>query len=294
MKKYALFIITLHTLSIGRDGQVFTMTEIPDDVAEINMAPYNNNKHTIEFRDGKGAIITPDPSWRKKVLITDPHMLKGMERRSTSSDTTSENNRKAASFCVVNSNDHTIIQNNSVVAHTGIQSCQSTETKSSSFGTRYFAALNSIFIDHKYKIILAACGACWLGVYARLSYLSYTISSSTSWSTWSEHLTLDGLQQTDLAVISQELLKDIHIKYAKRKTNFLSPLVNFINDVDAELAQINSFLQIHETLNAIKLAYIFPQQTSTVHLAIDRIQRLEFLKSIIIQATPEFKKKYLV
>jgi ABC-type transporter Mla MlaB component len=294
IKKYTGLIVIIMNLQshAQQDGKVFTMTVIPDEVEFVNITPYNNNRHIIEYRNGKGHIIKADDSWRKKVLITDPNTIKAMERKSNPHNTPPE--KKEATFCVVNNNDHTIVQNNSSTMQTEVKPFAPAENRNSAFTTGYFALLSGMIADHKYKIILGSCGICWLALYTRLLYLSYKITSSNGWSTWSKHLTLDGLQQADSAALVSELLKDIQNRYAKRKTSILSPLVQFINEADAELECLNSFLRLHEILNNTKLAFLFPKQIETIRLAVDQIQRLEFLKSIIIQATPEFKKNYLI
>lgn len=291
-KKSLFFLVaSMYALCAAQDGQVFTMTVVPDEVEVINITPYNNNRHIIEYKDGKGTVIKADDSWKKKVLVTDPNVIKALSRKSNAPDIPTQ--KREALFSVVNNNDHTIVQNNLSLTQNDIKPSFPSENKNSMASTSYFALLGTMLNDHKYKIILGTCGMCWLAIYARLSYLSYNIHSSNGWRNWSKHLTLDALQQTDQTVLVQNLLQDIQSKYAKNKSPIL-PVVSFITDVDIELEQIHSFLHLHEALHTIKLSFIFPKQAETIRLAIQQIQKLEFFKAIIIQATPEFKKNYLI
>jgi len=139
--------------------------------------------------------------------------------------------------------------------------------------------------------LCVGAGICYSAVLAKMLYTSYvTLAKNDTWSSWKQNIPINLLNNTE-SQLTKELFADIQAKYtdAHNETSFLNPLVHFYNDIDAETAQLLNFLKLHDWLNHLKIAPIFPRQHESLHLAAKKIKRLEMLKKLVIKSIAEYK-----
>lgn len=141
------------------------------------------------------------------------------------------------------------------------------------------------------RYILGGIGLFYAGFMAKLLYTShYTIADNTTWSAWKSQMPLEAMRPHEKAV-AQELFAAIQDFYIHAPINacFLSPLVHFINDIDAELNRLTTFISMHKIIEKLNLSFMFPQQQEALHIAHEKIERLGYFKHIVINWVGEYK-----
>jgi len=141
------------------------------------------------------------------------------------------------------------------------------------------------------QYILGAIGLSYAALTTKLLYTSYiTLQKKDTWSYWKEEISLETMRSHEKQV-AQELFTAMqnHYKHAPANACFLSPLVYFINDIDAELYQLTSFIWAHRFIDKFNLNFMFPTQKEGLTLTHEKIHRLEYFKTIIINWVGEYK-----
>lgn len=138
---------------------------------------------------------------------------------------------------------------------------------------------------------LSSLGLGYVAILAKLVHTSYvTLAKLTTWSSWQPGIAIETMQLHEKQY-AQELFTALQTRYINAPINahFLSPLVHFINDVDAELSKLAAFISLHNTIDKFNLTFMFPKQKEALNLAHEKIKRLEYFKSIIINWVGEYK-----
>jgi hypothetical protein len=141
------------------------------------------------------------------------------------------------------------------------------------------------------QYFLGAVGLSYAALVAKLVHTSYFVLPRTdTWSVWQANVSIEAMG-THEKQFAQELFTALQNKYIHAPVNacFLSPLVHFINDVDAELSQLITFISLHKTIDKFNLTFMFPKQENELQLAREKIKRLEYFKTIIINWVGEYK-----
>ena len=141
------------------------------------------------------------------------------------------------------------------------------------------------------QYLLGSLGLSYAALMAKLLHTSYFVLTKTdTWSSWKSSITIEAMHPQEKQ-FAQELFTALQNQYLNAPVNacFLSPLVHFINDLDAELGQLTTFISLHKTIDKFNLTFMFPKQESELHLAREKIKRLEYFKTIIINWVGEYK-----
>lgn len=284
MKLKKLFFISFIGIFCfaSKPGTLINTIMVPDEVGEITISPRNNNNQYIEYRTHTGELIAPDPSWKKKILVNDQTLLKHIKQEEQPTIT-----QKQSTVTLVNNNEHVIIQNNT--QSQTVVSEQKKEMPATPPNLSWYVLLLNAINNNKGKIFIGSLALGWITVASKLYYDAYSIAKNDGWGNWNAHLSIDNLLHNDHATMAQQLFTEIQKKYMVTSGNFLTPLINFMNDVETELAYLKKFLRIHEILNAYNFSFIFPQQIEIQSLAFKKIQRLELLKSLVVSFAAEYK-----
>lgn len=207
----------------------------------------------------------------------------------------SNKQRNKPSVAVVNSNHHSVSQQ-AHVSRTlldpeidieeiiGSPSMTAQNSLKGSFLTRFFNFAG------RGTYIMSGIALTYGTILAKLFYGAYALANNQTWSSWRKDVPLAALSNVEQQV-AQELFSTIQTHYANAPTSacFLSPLVHFINDVDAELVQLHSFVKIHAWIEYLKLSSFFPKQEDEQRTALEKIKRLEFIKQALINWVGEYK-----
>ncbi|MDR3550882.1 MAG: hypothetical protein P4L31_05670 [Candidatus Babeliales bacterium] len=134
-------------------------------------------------------------------------------------------------------------------------------------------------------------GIAYTALVAKLLYDSQVmLKKSDTWASWKQDVP-DNVLLTVEVNIAKELYTDIQARYADQQDTaaFLTPLVHFINDVDAQIHQLKQFIKLHETLAYYKIALLFPAQQEALTQAAQKINRLQILKQFMVKSISQYK-----
>ena len=125
----------------------------------------------------------------------------------------------------------------------------------------------------------------------KLLSLNYALSQNTRWSQWHQTLTLEELLAQPQQEVATNLLTAIQRQYAtpEQFDDFVSPLVAFVHDVDAEIIQLRQLLNLHTWINRLRISFLFPKQSALLEQSQDNIHRLTYLKNLLLNWVSEHK-----
>jgi hypothetical protein len=261
----------------------YNFLKVPNNVDTIDMTPHKDGMQ-IKFFNQHGEPIIPDASWNTKVYTSDQRIIKHLSQNTQNGEKQNEIN-----FRVVNNNEHVITQNNFQKQEWPIPPRHTIDYDKIPQKPGILSLTASLITSNQGLIVLGSVSLCWLGLMSKLIYSSYTISTQRGWGVWNSHLSMEVLYHSNQIELAQSLFNDIQKAYAEKKNSFLTPLVYFINETDAELSQLKSFLRLHEILGTIKIAALFPKQLEVKEMAFERINRLQFLKNLVNTYATEYK-----
>lgn len=142
--------------------------------------------------------------------------------------------------------------------------------------------------------IRIAAGACLLGYTALCStlfFFSHKLNQPNTWGSWKEQYSLEILQGLPQKELAKELIVTIQHKYQTPQTlhDFMMPLISFLIDVNQEIRSYEHFIKIHVWIDTFKLSALFPAQKDLLQKAPKRIERLLFIKNLLLQWVIEYK-----
>jgi hypothetical protein len=146
------------------------------------------------------------------------------------------------------------------------------------YATGFFAFLDA----HKYKLLMASLAATYAAMYYQLLKDKHFIYKKDTWAAWKQNLSFDQLCELPSQELEKTLLHEIQIRYldSQNPTNFISPLVSFVNSAQEEQHRIKRYLTYADWLKKFYLSKFFPLDQQTYLLAQDRLNRLAFVKHI--------------
>jgi hypothetical protein len=117
-----------------------------------------------------------------------------------------------------------------------------------------------------------------------LLMLSKAMDRTCTWARWRSDVPTAALYEIPTADIVAELQRAMHEKYNRaRKKDAFALLSSFMRDVKREMNQCNKLLSLHEWINSLYLAPFFPKQKKSIEFAQNALNRLTFLKEIVLQ-----------
>lgn len=178
---------------------------------------------------------------------------------------------------ISNNNDNIIIQNNTMSTPIYVPAVQQNIVTSPTwFDTawRYKEIVGA-------GIFFVAYGA----LYAHLVRKATLVKRGDAWANWHEEVPLDALRMMDSVVLQQELctrIKEYYQAQAVRTHDNAEQL--FLQDVEAELAQMQDYITQYNWFMWSNAAYLFPKQEHMYKKAQVNSERLHFLKSLVTSA----------
>ena len=141
------------------------------------------------------------------------------------------------------------------------------------------------------QIFFGSIGLSYAALMAKLLHAGHLVfTKNNTWSSWKISTPIETMHAQEKQ-FAQELFAAMQTKYinAPVNANFLSPLVYFMNDINAELTQLNSFISLHTTIDRFNVTFMFPKQDEALAFANEKIRRLEYFKTVIINWVGEYK-----
>jgi len=144
---------------------------------------------------------------------------------------------------------------------------------------------------HKYKLI----GTSIVGTYTYLLYKALRgnsyLAQDDSWFSWEKELSMGQLLSIPQKELAQRLLTQVQHRYlnAANPTDFLSPLINFMRDIEAEINQLRIYNRIYKWTETINLSNILPFNKKRFKNIQEKIQRLLYFKNIFSSWVAHYK-----
>lgn len=197
-------------------------------------------------------------------------------------------------------NNNNTVSSNSLAESASIatQTLQATFTQLSSvlveYKDRYSGFFYSIgFSLFEHRSFFAALGVVSLyayAVYYALKAHSY-LSNDHLWSRWKEEIAMQELLIEQRAIIANDLVLDLQRRYtfAENPTDFLTPFVYFMQDIEDELAMLQHYQKIEKALQKIRIRSFIPYYQTVFVTIQEKIERLLYVKNIFLTWAAEFK-----
>jgi hypothetical protein len=106
--------------------------------------------------------------------------------------------------------------------------------------------------------------------------------SNDNWTNWKNDTDLTDLLNKKSSTLQSELNQSILNKYANNdQSDLITPVVQFVNDLEKELAALKVFCKIGKKLQFCRLTKVFLITNKEITLANEKINRLLYIKNII-------------
>ena len=118
----------------------------------------------------------------------------------------------------------------------------------------------------------------------------YYLNQVHSWSSWQSAISFTELYTRSEKLLKEELIFDIQKRYINQRnpTDFISPLVTFINKINAEEKYLNYYINMLNGINKLYLARLFLINEKKIKEAKARKQRLTFIRQLFLSWAAEY------
>lgn len=127
-------------------------------------------------------------------------------------------------------------------------------------------------------------GSAYAFICAALIRGNFYCNNDERWARWKQQLTTEELYAIPQPQLAKDLVVEIQRRYlnAANPTDYLTPLVRFMADVDSEATYLTRYLQIARAIRRCKLMIIFPINDGKIEQVQILQQRLQFVKHIFV------------
>jgi len=135
---------------------------------------------------------------------------------------------------------------------------------------------------NKYKIIRRSTLGCYLTIWVILLLSHYYFNQANSWSGWQSAISFNELYSKPQQLLQQELIFDIQKRYINQQnpTDFISPLVTFMNRINIEEKYLNCYTTMLNGINRLHLARLFLINGKKIKEIELQKQRLTFVQQL--------------
>lgn len=153
-----------------------------------------------------------------------------------------------------------------------------TSTRNFLFAKRYSLALACVLGGYIYS--------CYVIVQAN-KYLALT----DTWACWRNDVPLETLIAIPQAELAKELILDIQRRYSnpQNPTDFLNPLIIFIQTIDQEIAMTKKLNSVNSFITKLHLDFILPVNKKLFDSVGNKYKKLIYLKNLFLSWAAEYK-----
>lgn len=209
---------------------------------------------------------------------------------STKEQSSQQSHYLPKSIIINNNNNNTHNQHTTLFSGTDLISSErlqriSQETKV------YYDNLFDYIKNNKSTLIKASLLTTYMGTQGLLFYLRSALTKKNRWSSWKEHITLDELYVMPQSILAEELLHDIQKSYVniKNPTDFVTPLINFINEVEKERHLLQLYRSLVSLLNMCYINRLFFCNQQLFTTSEFRLKRLDYIHRSFLAWLTDFK-----
>ena len=120
--------------------------------------------------------------------------------------------------------------------------------------------------------------------FLRLLWYAHRINDPSRWSNWQPYRFAQEIPTDQHTQLAKEMYDAIKQRYEHTRSAYgpLGLLMQFLQDIDSEIAHVEAFLNLHARLEAWGLARLFSAQTDSRAAAQDQQARLLFIRDVMI------------
>lgn len=145
-------------------------------------------------------------------------------------------------------------------------------------------------LTHKWILLGGSIGAMYGYVYSYLLLKGWRIQKKEGWHTWHDSVPVAALRELPPKQVIEELQYSLK-GYYKCDTVSVDIIISCLIDIEKESSDLESFIAKHQAIDAIKLSFLFPQQDQLQSIVCDKLERLAFIKNMLITHTNLISKK---
>lgn len=133
-------------------------------------------------------------------------------------------------------------------------------------------------------------GASYSSICAALIAGNHYINGDLRWARWKKETSMADFYAMTHKQISHELIHEIQRRYLnpKNPTDFLTPLITFINTIDYEVSRTNWYIRLATLISWCHLTMFFPVNETKLEQARRAQERLHFIKHIFVSWAGEY------
>jgi len=142
---------------------------------------------------------------------------------------------------------------------------------------------------NKYKIIQFSILGSYLTIWVILLSSHYYFDQADAWSGWQSAIPFTELYTKPQQLLQQELIFDIQKRYINQQnpTDFISPLVTFMNRINGEEKYLNCYTTILNGISRLHLARLFLINDKKIKKIELRKQRLTLVRQLFLSWSAE-------
>ena len=117
------------------------------------------------------------------------------------------------------------------------------------------------------------------------------LERTDTWASWRLDTPVDLLITIPQTELAKELILEIQRRYsnAQNPTDFISPLIAFVQAIDAEIVMIKQYAGIYRWITRLHLQAVFPINQKQFNLLGEKYKKLIYLKNIFLSWAAEYK-----
>lgn len=145
--------------------------------------------------------------------------------------------------------------------------------------------------NHKQVLLVSSLIGIYSYLWIQFFKARWRLLRSESWCNWHAEYSMEELIQLSQKQLALDLLTTIQQRYQTDHdvTDFLSPLMHFLQEINHELAIFSFCINRYATLQKLYLTVLFPFQGCFIDRAQEAHQRLLYLKNIFLSWITEYK-----
>jgi hypothetical protein len=133
-------------------------------------------------------------------------------------------------------------------------------------------------------IVLGIVGCCYAALYMRLIHLVHKAKRTNGWGSFQEHIPPSDLNTLEPLALADGVIEEIKLRYPLiNPSNLMPSLLLFNKDVEEELDELTTFINLYTWITTYKMSVLFPNQEKLIMRVTQKIQRLHILQDAITE-----------
>ena len=117
------------------------------------------------------------------------------------------------------------------------------------------------------------------------------LERTDTWASWRPDTPVELLIAIPQQELAKELILEIQRRYSnpQNPTDFISPLIAFVQTIDEEIIKIKQYAQVYGWITRLHIQVIFPINQKQFNLLGEKYKKLIYLKNIFLSWAAEYK-----